>query len=235
VGQQFILREHLRRVLAAGPFGGEAWEACVAAFLAAPGIPLLTQNGVSQGPAWFFLDLYTRREPTYPPEGDGQWGEDDLRRRLADLGDQRVSMIHVTDQTRSWAIYLNEELTTVLAYHGRLLPGVRYSPEADDDDLVNGTVIRTLLPESTRARVAKLDLTSPRAARVEVSDLSGRQIEITFASWRRIRHPSPSNETISGVDEVRGPSGRTWFVFRPIDAEGRVLALQAETASIRPL
>src|SRR5438876_3190016 len=79
VGQQFIVRGHLRQVLARAPFEGDAWNACVAAFLLAPGHPLLAQSGTTQAPASFFLDLYATREPTYPPEGEGRWGEAELR------------------------------------------------------------------------------------------------------------------------------------------------------------
>ena len=74
-GQQFILRRYLGDVMAQAPFEGDAWDACVSAFLQAPGVPLLMQNGVSRAPASFFFNLYTTREPTYPPEGEGRWGE----------------------------------------------------------------------------------------------------------------------------------------------------------------
>jgi len=45
-----------------------------------------------------------------------------LRRCFAELGEQRVTLLIATDESRSWAIYLNEALDEVLAFHGRTLP-----------------------------------------------------------------------------------------------------------------
>jgi hypothetical protein len=230
-GQQFLLRRYLQEVLGRAPFEGESWDACIAAFLAAPGMPLLTQNGVSQAPASFFLNLYTTRDPTYAAEGDGLWGESDLPRRLADLGDHRLTMLIATDATRSWAIYLNESLDDVLGFHGRTLPGSRHTSEDDDADLLEPTLIRHLPVDVAGMQAVKLDLSRPRSPHLVLADPAGHGYEFRFAGCLRLRTSPPGNTQIGVIDEVRGPTGRTWFVFQPVDlTSSRKLAVQADRA-----
>jgi hypothetical protein len=62
-------------------------------------LPTIPEDGVTQGPALFFLNLYTTHELTYRPEGEGPWGQAELRRRLANLGEQRIAMVIVTYET----------------------------------------------------------------------------------------------------------------------------------------
>jgi hypothetical protein len=233
IGQQFIIRPYLAQVLARAHFEGDAWNACVAAFLSHPGLPLLMHNGTSKAPASFFLRLYTSREPTYALDGEGQWGEAELRRELADLGEQTVVMLLAPATTETWVAYFNEGLDTVLAFHGRSKPGRRYTPEEDEEDLSSGTLIRSLVPRLTRATIVRLDLRDLGNARVELSDGSGHRYQITFARIRCLRHPSAGNEeVVTRVDEIRGPSGRRWFVFPVADQHGgRILAVQAESAT----
>ncbi len=229
-GQQFILRRYLREVFRRAPFGGEAWEACVAAFLATPGVPLLMQNSISQAPAAFFLNLYTTREPTYPPDGEGRWGEGDLRRRLKELGDHWLSQLIVTDATRSWAIYLNESLDEVLAFHGRTLPGPRHTMEDDEADLLEPTLIRHLPIDVAGMRPVRLDHSNIGSPRVVVTDATGRGYELRFIGWRRLRTAAPGDAEIRAIDEIRGRSGRTWFIFDPVDRTTlRKLAVQADS------
>jgi hypothetical protein len=229
-GQQFILRRYLREVFLRAPFAGEAWEACVAAFLARPGVPLLTQNGVSQAPAAFFLNLYTTREPTYAPDGDGRWGEGDLRRRLNELGDHRLSQLIATDATRSWAIYLNESLDEVLAFHGRTLPGPRHTMEDDEADLLEPTLIRRLPIDVAGMRPVRLDHSKLGSPRVVLTDATGRGYEFRFMGLRKLRMAAPGDAQIRAIDEIRGPSGRTWFIFDPLDRTTlRKLAVQADS------
>jgi hypothetical protein len=231
-GQQFILRYYLREVFARAPFSGDSWTSCESAFLQTRGIPLLMQNGVSQAPASFFLNLYTSREPTYPPEGERQWGETELRKRLAGLGEQRLTMLITSDGSRSWVVYLNEGLTEVLAYHGRSLPGPRYSPEDDAEDVTKGTFVRHLASNLIRTKIIKLDHSELPAASVELADASGHHYAVRFERWLRLSAPSPGNEDVISVDEIRGPSGRTWFIFEPtMQDSGRKLAVQADSAS----
>lgn len=166
----------------------------------------LTSAGV------LFFNLYASREPTYPVEGNGQWGEDEFRRRLAELGEQCLTLLLISDQSRSWAIYLNEKLSEVLAYHGRSLPGVRYSIEQDEDDVAAGVLVRSLIPE-IRATIAKLDMSRLPAVHVELLEASGRRWNITFPRWHMIRRPPDDADAIRSVDEIRGATGRIWFVF----------------------
>ncbi len=230
-GQQFILRRRLSEVFRRAPFQGESWEACVGAFLARPGVPLLMQNGVSQAPASFFLNLYTTREPAYPPDGEGRWAEDDLRRRLAELGDHRLTLLIATDATRSWAIYLNESLDEVLAFHGRSLPGPRHTVEDDEADLLEPTLIRHLPIDVAGMRAVRLDNSKLGSPRVVLTDAVGRGYEFRFTGLRRLRTSTPSDAEIHVIDETRGPSGRTWFIFDPVDqTTRRKLAVQADSA-----
>jgi hypothetical protein len=231
IGQQFIIRGHLRQVLARAPFEGNAWSACVAAFLGAPGHPLLAQSGVTQAPASFFLNLYVTREPTYPAEGEGRWGEADLRRRFTELGEQRVTLLITTDHSRSWAIYLNDALDEVLAFHGRTLPGPQYSFEDDQQDVETATPVRHLKSGLSGTRVVRFDHSRLGAPVVDLSDASGNRYVVRFTGFRRVM-ASTDNVEISRIDELLGPSGRTWFVFEPVQHhEGRKLAVQAESAT----
>jgi hypothetical protein len=129
-------------------------------------------------------------------------------------------------------IYLSEGLDEVLAYHGRSLPGPRYSVEDDEEDVTKGTLVRHLASHLIRIKVVKLVHSKPMAANVELADDSGHHYAVRFERWLRISTPSPGNEEIVSVDEVSGPSGRTWFVFEPAQqGAGRKLAVQADTAS----
>ena len=230
-GQQFILRRYLREVFRRAPFEGQAWEACVGAFLATPGVPLLMQNGVSQAPAAFFLNLFTTREPTYPPDGEGRWGESDLRRRLAELGDRWLSQLIATDATRSWAVYLNKSLDEVLAFHGRTLPGPRHTVEDDEADLLEPTLIRHLPIDVAGMRAVRLDNSKLGSSRVVLADAVGRGYEFRFTGLRSLRTSTPGDAEIRLIDEIRGSSGRTWFIFDPLDqTTGRKLAVQADSA-----
>ncbi|TMC54843.1 MAG: hypothetical protein E6J20_02640 [Chloroflexi bacterium] len=230
-GQQFILRRHLREVFLRSAFEGESCEACVGAFLAPPGVPLLMQNGVSQAPAASFLNLFTTREPTYPPEGEGRWYEDDLRRRLAELGDHRLTQLIATHATRSWAIYLNESLDEVLAFHGRTLPGPRHTVEDDEADLLEPTLIRHLPVDVAGMRPVRLDHSKVGSPRVALIDATGHGYELRFTGFHRLRTSSPSDAAIRLIDEIRGPSGRTWFIFDPVDqTTQRKLAVLADSA-----
>jgi len=230
-GQQFILSRHLKEVFRGAPFQGEAWEACVGAFLATPGVPLLAQNGTTRAPASFFLNLYTTREPTYPPEGQGRWGEEDLRRRLAELGDRRVTLLIVTDEARSWAIYLSESLDEVLAFHGRTLPGPRHTLEDDEEDLRQPRLVRHLPIDVAGMRAVKLDRTKLGSPRIVLTDGAGHGYEFRFAGLRRLRTSAPADAPISVIDEIHGASGRKWFIFQPVDQTAtRKLAVQADSA-----
>ena len=166
----------------------------MSAFLQTSGIPLLMRNGVSQAPASFFLNLYVAHEPTYPAEGAGRSGEAEPRRRLAELGEQRVTLLIISDQSRSWAIYLNETLDEVLAFHGRTLPGPRYSLEDDEEDLTKGTHVRHLARHLIRTQIVKLEHSEPMVANVELADDSGHHYAVRFERWLRISTPSPGNE-----------------------------------------
>lgn len=232
IGQQFIIRAYLAQVLARAPFEGDAWNACIAAFLGYPGLPLLMHNGTSQAPASFFLRLYTSREPTYAPDGEGQWGEAEFRRRLGELGEQKLAMLTSSDGSRSWAIYMSEGLDEVLAYHGRSLPGPQYSLEDDREDVIRGTLIRHLASHLIRTKIVKLDRSKLPVLNVELADDSGHHYAVRFERWHRVSTPSPGNEEIVSIDEVRGPSGRTWFIFEPAKQNsGRKMAVQAENGS----
>jgi hypothetical protein len=232
IGQQFIIRRYLRDVLARAPFEGDAWDSCVSAFLEPPGHPLLARHGTTQAPASFFLNLYVTREPTYPPDGEGRWGEAELRHRLAELGEQRVTLLIATDQSRSWAIYLSEALDEVLAFHGRTLPEPRFSWEDDARDLEAATLIRHHTIAPSGARVVRLNNSNPPTPAIELIDDAGHRYMVKFTGFRRLRAASPENNEITRVEEVRAPSGRTWFVFEPAQQNrGRKLAIQAESAT----
>lgn len=138
----------------------------------------------------------------------------------------------ISDQSRSWAIYLNEALDEVLAFHGRTLPGPRYSLEDDEEDLTKGTLVRHLARHLIRTQIVKLEHSEPMVANVELADDSGHHYAVRFERWLRISTPSSGNEEIVSVDEVRGPTGRTWFIFEPAKQNsGRKMAVQSDNAS----
>ncbi len=71
----------------------------------------------------------------------------------------------------------------------------------------------------------------PDPPAVELSDASGNRYVVRFIGFRRVI-ASTDNVEISRIDELRGPSGRTWFVFEPAEHhEGRKLAVQADSAT----
>ena len=233
-GQHFILREYLRTLLARASFGGDAWIACTNAFLRYPGIPVLGSNFTTLGPASFFLHLNASREPDFGTEREGRWGEVEFRRTLSELGEQRLQQLVATDETRSWVIYLSEDLKAILAFHGRLKPGPRFDPAEDERDIAEGNVLREVLPGEV-ATIHKLDLTDMRSARVEVTNERGQRFELTFSGYHRIQSPAASNETVAQIVEIRGQSGRSWFVFKPRKPGGRVLAVQAESVAVKQM
>jgi hypothetical protein len=233
-GQHYILREYLRSLLAAAPFTGEAWEACTKAFLGLRALPVLGSNFTTLAPASFFLRLYASREPDFGTDREGRWGEVAFRTTLSELGEKRLQMLIASDATRSWVIYLSEDLKAILAFHGRLKPGPQFSLDDDERDIGQGDVVRDLLAGEP-AKVEQLDLTSMRSAKVEVKNASGQRYELTFNGCSRIQHPAPGNETVARVVEVRGQSGRSWFIFKPEEPGGRVLAIQAESAVVRQI
>ena len=233
-GQHFILREYLRTLFASAPFSGEAWTSCTKAFLGLRAVPVLGSNFTTLAPASFFLHLYASREPDFGTDREGRWGEADFRRTLLALGEQKLQTLVATDETRSWAIYLSEDLKAILAFHGRLKPGPQFAPEDDERDIGQGEVVRDVLPGEA-VNVEKLDLTGMPSAKVEVRNERGERYELTFSGWHRIQHPPPGNETVARVVEIRGPSGRSWFVFRIAEPGARVLAIQAESVAVRQL
>jgi len=233
-GQHYILREYLRTLFATASFGGQAWTYCMKAFMGIRAIPVLGSNFTTLAPASFFLRFYASREPDFGTDREGRWGEVDFRRTLIELGEQRLQMLIASDETRSWVIYLTEDLKTILAFHGRLKPGPRFELEDDEHDIGHGEVVRDLLPGQP-ASVDKLDLTDMRSARIEVRDALGQCYELTFSGCHRIQHPAPGNELVAEAVEVCGHSGRSWFVFRPAAPNGRVLAIQAESVAVRLL
>lgn len=232
-GQHFLLREYLQTVLAAAPFHGEAWTACTRAFLAYRALPVVGSNFTTLAPASFFLGLYERVEPDFGTEREGRWGEAEFRRTLAGLGDQRLQQLIATDGTRSWAIYLTEDLKAVLAFHGRVLPGPRFDPNQDEQDVREGEVVRELLPAGL-SRVDKLDLSTFGSVSVHLTHAAGERYELIFSGCQRIQHPPPGDSTVRRVEEVRGQSGRIWFVFRRVGSE-RPMAIQAEAIEIHQL
>lgn len=232
-GQHFLLREYLQTVLAAAPFHGEAWTACTTAFLAYRALPLVGSNFTTLAPASFFLGLYERSEPDFGTDREGRWGEAEFRRTMGELGDQKLQQLVATDGTRSWAIYLTEDLKAVLAFHGRVKPGPRFDPKQDEQDVREGEVVRELLPAGL-STVDKLDLSTVKTVTVHVTGAAGEQYELIFSGCQRIQHPPPGDSTVRKVDEVRGQSGRTWFVFRRVGSD-RPMAIQAEAAEIHRL
>lgn len=233
-GQHYLLREYLQTVLVAAPFSGDNWNACTKAFLAIRAIPILGMNFSTAGPASFFLRVYESREPDFGTDREGYWGEKECRQTLAELGDQKVQQLVATDENRSWSMYLSEDLKAVLAFHGRAKPGPRFSPQDDQRDLSDGEVVRELLPPGI-AKLERLDRRNFRSVKVEVLAASGERYELTFKDCLRIQAPAPGNETVNAVHEVRGESGRSWFVFRGMNSAERVLTIQAKSVEVNRL
>jgi hypothetical protein len=42
-------------------------------------------------------------------------------------------------------------------------------------------------------------------------------------------------DDVRGLDQLRGPSGRPWFEFRPLDDDVKPLTFRADTVSIREI
>jgi len=83
-----------------------------------------------------------------------------------------------------------------------------------------------------RTQIVKLEHSEPMVANVELADDSGHHYAVRFERWLRISTPSSGNEEIVSVDEVRGPTGRTWFIFEPAKQNsGRKMAVQSDNAS----
>ncbi len=228
------MREYLRTLFDTAPFSGQAWTACKSAFLGYRAIPVLGSNFTTRAPASYFLRLYADREPDFGKDRDGRWGEPDFVRPLMELGEQKLQLLVATDGTRSWAIYLTEDLQAILAFHGRLKPGPQLPPEDDQRDIDQGEMVRNVLA-SDSVRVERLDLTTMSSAKVEISDANGQRHELIFSGWRRIQHAAPGSEVAAGIVELRGQSGRSWFVFRPLGQSGRPLAIQADSVEVRRL
>jgi hypothetical protein len=230
-GQHFLLREYLETVLAAAPFEGDAWTSCQTAFLTYRAIPVLGSNFTTLAPASFFLRLYESREPDFGTEREGHWGEAEFRRIMSEIGEQKVQQFVATDKSRSWVIYLSEDLRSVLAFHGRVRPGGHFDPRDDDKDLDEGEVIRQVLAPGS-ATVRRLDLSNRMAPTVELTAATGERYRVAFAGCRRISRPAPSNTQVQSIDEVRGRSGRSWFVFRGLESNQRLMVIQADSVEV---
>ena len=229
LGQRTILRSHLRGVFDRSPFSGEAWTACIDAFLVWPGMPLLPVNCTNHEPASYFLNLNTEHEPTPVSESEAA-----CRLQLDALGERVVwQLVSANSATRmSFAIYLDDELQEVLAFSGRPMPGPFFTDVQNTEDLAAGTVVRSLVSGLVDTRIAKVDVSRIEQRSVELTSASGMRYRVTFGDLRMIMHPDPVHETIAQVDELLGPSGRTWFVFRPVDLhpEKRQMSVQADSA-----
>lgn len=213
-GQHFILREHLERVFAKAPFSSELWIACTKAFLGYRALPVLASNVTTLAPASFFLNLNSASDPAFGTERNGRWGEVEFRRALSALGEEKLQQFVVTDGTRSWAIYLSEDLQYVRTFHGRSLANRYFAPQEDERDLAEGELVRDLFP-GISAKVETLDLSGRPAAKVILALQERRRYELSFVSCGAIRSPAAGSDVGTHVTELRGPSGRTWFVFRP--------------------
>jgi hypothetical protein len=228
-GQHYLLRSHLREVFARSALEGNAWEACVAAFLAEPGIPILAINGTTQGPASFFLRVFTN---DLGEDGNVQPWHAEIRQRLAGLGDQPVTELLKTDETSTWVVFLNDGLNDVLAFGSRRLPEPKYTTIQDEQDISEGVKVDQLHQGALGLRVVKLDLGRPAGLRVELMDDLGRRFEVGFRAFRRVHPPTPENEEIVSIDQIRGATGRNWYVFEPAPTgTGRKLAVQAAEAT----
>jgi hypothetical protein len=141
------------------------------------------------------------------------------------------TLLIVTDEARSWAIYLSESLDEVLAFHGRTLPGPRHTLEDDEEDLRQPTLVRHLPVDVAGMRAMKFDRTKPGSPRIVVTDSAGHGYEFRFAGFRRLRTSAPADAPISVIDEIHAASGRKWLIFQPVDQTAtRKLAVQADSA-----
>src|SRR5438093_6123424 len=230
-GQHYLLRRHLRQVFNHAPFTGESWSSCVAAFLAVPGVPVLAVNATTQAPASFFRRLF---EPRLGDDAIATQVWNALLGQLDLLGDTQVIQLVVSDETSSWVVFLSDDLQQALAYGGRALPGRRYSMAEDENDLGSGLIVREVLTTKTPLTVRRFNRDKLDVS-VDLSDESGATITVRFDHALRARFPETKNERIRRLVEVSGSSGRTWFVFEPVDGNhGRVLAVQAASASWLP-
>lgn len=226
--QHYLLRRFLERLFAEAPFEGDAWRSCVAAFLAVPGVPVLAQGGTTQAPAAFFYRLFQ------PKAGDPgllvpEWTS--LLQQLEALGDRRVTQLIITDDRSSWVLFLSEDFPEIVAFGGRPLPGPRYTLEDDDADLRSGKLVREVIHSASGLQLTKLSREKSGAS-VVLTDPSGATFTMVFERALRVRFPDPANCVVGRVIEVSGQTGRTWFVFQPIEPNGR-RALSVQAASAR--
>jgi len=232
VGQQYLLHAYLEQLFSRARFEGNSWQSCVAAFLATPGVPLLSQNSTTQAPASFFYKLFQPQNSADPAFQRPEWTV--LLRQLEALEDRRVAQLIIADASFSWVLFLSDDLGEVLAFGGRPLPGPsRYDHAKDDSDLRSGRFTREVLGSGGRLRLTKfarnrLDVT------VVLADETGATVTIAFERALSVQMPTPENEFVRRVIEVSGASGRTWFVFEPAEPnDQRVLAIQASSASVQ--
>ena len=230
-GQQYLLRGYLERLFAAARFEGDVWQSCVAAFLATPGVPLLSQNSTTQAPASFFYDLFQPRGSTDAAFQRPEWTG--LLRQLESLGDRRVAQLIITDASFSWVLFLSDDLGEVLAFGGRPLPGrSRFDAGEDASDVRSAKFVREVFGTAGQLRLTKFDRERLDVT-VVLADESGASFTISFERALSVQFPTRDNESVRRVIEVSGASGRTWFVFEPGEPnDQRVLAIQASAARV---
>lgn len=231
VGQQFVLRGYLERLFKDARFEGEAWQSCVAAFLATPGVPLLSQNSTTHAPASFFYQLFEPRGSSDRAFQRPEWTT--MLRQLESLGDRPVAQLIITDASFSWVLFLSDDLGEVLAFGGRPLPGrSRYDAAEDESDVRSAKFVREVLGSAGQLRLTKFGRERADISVVLV-DATGATLTITFERALSVHLPSPENESVRRLVEVLGASGRTWFVFEPAEPnDQRVLAVQALSARV---
>jgi hypothetical protein len=89
-------------------------------------------------------------------------GEVDFRRTLTELGEQKLQMLIASDVTRSWVIYLTEDLKTILAFHGRLKPGSHFRKEDASTTSVTARWSGTCYLASLRGSISSISRTCVR-------------------------------------------------------------------------
>ena len=241
MGAASILRSTLKRAVENSRFTGETWNQCVEDVLQYPGIGLWVLNSWNKAPASRFLALHTEPRPARP-------GTTDLREpnafhdELMQLGEtviQQVLALNLTPDSPgrrcTWTMYLNETLDEVLTWNGIGLPD---SPSFTDIklDLTEGRVVRQLVSDLNQVRVAKIDMSSLTAYRIELASAANQHFEIRFSGLRSVQHPENEDDLIRSVEEVVGPRGFHWFVFQPLKDHGqRKLAVQADSAEWRDI
>ena len=232
IGQLFLLRGYLERLFTDARFEGEAWRSCVAAFLATPGVPLLAQNATTQAPASFFYELFQPRGSTDPAFQRPEWIT--LLDQLKSLGGRRVAQLIITDASFSWVLFLSDDLTEVLAFGGRPLPGRSRFDAADEDrDLRSAKFLREVFGSAGQLRLTKFSRDRADVT-VILEDQAGKTTTIAFEHALSVRFPTRENESVGRLIEVSGASGRTWFVFEPAEpSDQRVLAIQASSAQVQ--